>query len=258
MKRNCFCSHQPLWLSGFESAQFMIGSSSHIVTQGPRACGSRLAQSSAPLSGGSPHPVPGRCSNIWLPFLFKARQLYRDSSTPELPVWSVEASVATASPFNFSSCPILTLMVSYSCCTQVQSPMCLLSQISISDILYLRVDFLGNQTHSRVLKLCEVLEASQGLLRGRIVISSERHSFASKLYGTMLWFSYWNFLFHTTLRTSLVARWLSNHLPMQGTWVQSLVRDNPVCCGAAKPMHHNYWIYAPQRDKPPQSACAPS
>ena len=70
--------------------------------------------------------------------------------------------------------------------------------------------------------------------------------------------SYWNFLFHTTLRTSLVVQWLSNHLPMQGTWVQSLVRENPVCCGAAKPMHHNYWIYALQQDKPPQAACAPS
>ena len=152
----------------------------------PRACGCRLAQSSGPLSEGSPHPVPGCCSNIWIPLLFKARQLYRDSSTPELPVGSVEASVATASPFNFSACPILTLSVSYSCCTQMQAPICLLSQISISDSLHLRVDFLGNQTHSRVFKLCEVLEACQGLLRGRIVISSERHSFASKLYGTTL------------------------------------------------------------------------
>ena len=29
-------------------------------------------------------------------------------------------------------------------------------------------------------------------------------------------------------------------LPVQGTWVQSLVWEDPTCCGAAKPPHHNY------------------
>ena len=32
----------------------------------------------------------------------------------------------------------------------------------------------------------------------------------------------------------------SVYLPMQGTWVQSLVREDPTCCGATKPMCHNY------------------
>ena len=41
-------------------------------------------------------------------------------------------------------------------------------------------------------------------------------------------------------RTSLVARWLRTHLPMQGTWVQSLVREDPTCHGATKPVRHNY------------------
>ena len=41
-------------------------------------------------------------------------------------------------------------------------------------------------------------------------------------------------------RTSLVAQWLRIHLPMQGTRVQALVREDPTCRGAAKPMHHNY------------------
>ena len=40
--------------------------------------------------------------------------------------------------------------------------------------------------------------------------------------------------------TSLVAQWLRIHLPMQGTWVRALVREDPTCCGATKPVRHNY------------------
>ena len=40
--------------------------------------------------------------------------------------------------------------------------------------------------------------------------------------------------------TSLVAQWLRIHLPMQGTWVQALVQEDPTCRGATKPMRHNY------------------
>ena len=39
---------------------------------------------------------------------------------------------------------------------------------------------------------------------------------------------------------SLVAQWLRIHLPMQGTRVRALVREDPTCRGAAKPMRHNY------------------
>ena len=79
-------------------------------------------------------------------------------------------------------------------------------------------------------------------------------------------------------------------LPMQGTRVRSLVREDPMCRGATKPMSHNYWACAlepahhnnwarapqllsprttttearvpraraPQQEKPPQwEACAP-
>ena len=42
------------------------------------------------------------------------------------------------------------------------------------------------------------------------------------------------------LRASLVAQWLRIPLPMQGTRVPSLVRENPTCRGATKPMRHNY------------------
>ena len=40
--------------------------------------------------------------------------------------------------------------------------------------------------------------------------------------------------------TSLVAQWLRIYLPMQGTRVRSLVREDPTCRGATKPVRHNY------------------
>ena len=40
--------------------------------------------------------------------------------------------------------------------------------------------------------------------------------------------------------TSLVAQWLRIRLPMQGTWVQALVQEDPTCHGATKPVSHNY------------------
>ena len=41
-------------------------------------------------------------------------------------------------------------------------------------------------------------------------------------------------------RASLVAQWLRICLPMQGTLVQSLAREDPTCCKATKPVRHNY------------------
>ena len=41
--------------------------------------------------------------------------------------------------------------------------------------------------------------------------------------------------------TSLVTQWLRICLPMQGTRVRALVREDPTCRGATKPVHHNYW-----------------
>ena len=40
--------------------------------------------------------------------------------------------------------------------------------------------------------------------------------------------------------TSRVAQWLGIHLPMQGTRVGALVREDPTCHRAMKPVHHNY------------------
>ena len=41
--------------------------------------------------------------------------------------------------------------------------------------------------------------------------------------------------------TFLVAQWLRICLPVQGTRVRALVREDPICHGATKPVRHNYW-----------------
>ena len=50
--------------------------------------------------------------------------------------------------------------------------------------------------------------------------------------------------------TSLVVQWLRIRLPMQGTRVRSLVWEDPTCCGATKPVCHNYWACVLQLLKP--------
>ena len=45
-------------------------------------------------------------------------------------------------------------------------------------------------------------------------------------------------------QASLVAQWIRIRLPMQETQVRSLVREDPTCRGATKPVRHNYWACA--------------
>ena len=49
-----------------------------------------------------------------------------------------------------------------------------------------------------------------------------------------------NYTQYPMVGTSLVVQWLRIRLPVQGTWVQALVREDPTCRGATKPMCHNY------------------
>ena len=43
-----------------------------------------------------------------------------------------------------------------------------------------------------------------------------------------------------TCGASLVAQWLRIRLPIQGTRVRALVREDPTCRRATKPVRHNY------------------
>ena len=40
--------------------------------------------------------------------------------------------------------------------------------------------------------------------------------------------------------TSLGVQWLRIYLPIQGTWVESLVWEDSTCRGASKAVRHNY------------------
>ena len=57
-----------------------------------------------------------------------------------------------------------------------------------------------------------------------------------KSKNTLMWV-----VFKKLYRASLVAQWLRIRLPMQGTRVWALVREDPTCRGATKPVCHNYW-----------------
>ena len=43
---------------------------------------------------------------------------------------------------------------------------------------------------------------------------------------------------------SLVAQWQRICLPIQKRWVQSLIQEDPTCCGATIPVCHDYWTCA--------------
>ena len=56
-------------------------------------------------------------------------------------------------------------------------------------------------------------------------------------------------------RASLVVQWLRICLPMQGTRVRALVWEDPTCCGATRPVSHDYCACAsgacaPQQERP--------
>lgn len=47
-------------------------------------------------------------------------------------------------------------------------------------------------------------------------------------------------------RTFLMVQWLRLYLPMQGTWIGSLVQEDPTYHRATKPTCHKYWAHAPR------------
>ena len=54
-------------------------------------------------------------------------------------------------------------------------------------------------------------------------------------------FTSWHTLKNDSISvTCLLMQWIRICLPMQGTWVWSLVREYSTCHGASKPMCHNY------------------
>ena len=70
--------------------------------------------------------------------------------------------------------------------------------------------------------------------------------FANVFSHSVLVFSF----LKVSFTASLVAQWLRIHLPMQGIQVRALVREDPTCRGATKPVRHNYWAHMLQLLKP--------
>ena len=54
-----------------------------------------------------------------------------------------------------------------------------------------------------------------------------------------------------------MVQWLGIRQPMQGTQVQALVREDPTCRRATKPVHHNYWACALEPVSHNYWACVP-
>ena len=77
-----------------------------------------------------------------------------------------------------------------------------------------------------------------------ISASQSKKSFTVVLFRVLCSKKIWHI--KTWAWTSLVAQWLRIRLPMQGTWVQALVREDPTCRGVNKLVHHNYWACALQ------------
>ena len=88
------------------------------------------------------------------------------------------------------------------------------------------------------------------LLKSQSIYSSVTYFFSLKcmflrpIYAAVHTYSSLIFIDKLCSRASLVTQWLRICLPMQGTRVQALVREDPTCHGATKPVHHNCWACA--------------
>ena len=92
---------------------------------------------------------------------------------------------------------------------------------------------------SKCLSLCQ---CHAFLITCSFVISFEIRKYESSKICSSLSRLFWG--------TSLVTQWLRIHLPMQGTQVWSLVREDPTWLSTTKPVCHNYWARVPQLLKP--------
>ena len=56
----------------------------------------------------------------------------------------------------------------------------------------------------------------------------------------------WKWIKYKMRGISLLVQWLRIHLLMQGIQIQSLVREDPTCYKATKPVGHNCWTHTLQ------------
>ena len=88
-------------------------------------------------------------------------------------------------------------------------------------------------------------------LRNRCFKRNMQHLKSNSALGPYYKFFPWKTSILETKRgTSLVAQWL--RIRLQGTRVRALVREDPTCRGATKPVRHNYWAHVPRARAPQQ------
>ena len=98
--------------------------------------------------------------------------------------------------------------------------------------------------------LLQISSKSMAYLFILLTVSFAEHKFLILIKSSLSILSFIDCAFGVVSKRSLLdfpgGAVVKNCLPMQGTRVRSLVWEDPTCCGATKPMSHNYWAHAPQ------------
>ena len=113
----------------------------------------------------------------------------------------------------------------------------------ISKIVIIITNSQRYHEDKRCLTPVKVLQNRNNKLYRTLYLLGNLHGWSLLIFMMTLWQNYY-------YGASLVMQWLRIHLPMQGTWVRALGREDPTCRGATKPVRHNYWAHVPQLPKP--------
>ena len=92
--------------------------------------------------------------------------------------------------------------------------------------------------------LLQISSKSMAYLFILLTVSFAEHKFLILIKSSLSILSFIDCAFGVVSKRSLLdfpgGAVVKNCLPMQGTRVRSLVWEDPTCCGATKPMSHNY------------------
>ena len=107
--------------------------------------------------------------------------------------------------------------------------------------LYSKTRMMADRLHTRqpshLSRLLDLFPAVRSPISNQFVRTTVQITQAAFSVSSWLETRGWS---KTEWGASLVAQWLRICLPMQGTRVRALVREDPTCRGATKPVRHNY------------------
>ena len=101
--------------------------------------------------------------------------------------------------------------------------------IPILWVMKLRLRKVKGQPHGHAANIWQRFEPKSTMLESTLYQSVHK-SYGVKIMSLQNWGP----------GASLVVRWLRIPLSTQGTWVQSVLWEDPTCRGATKPVHHDY------------------